>query len=193
MSYWQNYKKFFVSFQKSMYGPAATAENDLAYHYLPKLDVPAYDVLRAFELMHKGKMNGYICQGFNPLHVLPQSREDPGGAVKLKFLVSMDPLQTETAQLLGGPRRATTWPIRRRSRPRLRAADAPALPRTRARSSTPGAGCNGIGPEARLRARPSPTSGSWPAPSADEGALPEGRRGVPRSDPQSALALQGCG
>src|SRR5437660_10864770 len=29
-SYWQNYKKFFVSFQKTMYGAAAKAENDWA-------------------------------------------------------------------------------------------------------------------------------------------------------------------
>ena len=75
MSYWQNYKKFFVSFQKSMFGDAATAENDWAYHYLPKLDVPAYDLMRAFELMHNGKMNGYFCQGFNPLLVGAQSRQ----------------------------------------------------------------------------------------------------------------------
>ncbi len=31
MSYWQNYKKFFVSFQKSMWGEAATPENHFAY------------------------------------------------------------------------------------------------------------------------------------------------------------------
>ena len=30
-SYWQNYKKFFVSFQKAMWGDAATADNDWAY------------------------------------------------------------------------------------------------------------------------------------------------------------------
>ena len=48
-SYWQNYRKFFVSLQKSIYGAAATADNDWAYDYLPKLDVPAYDILRAFE------------------------------------------------------------------------------------------------------------------------------------------------
>ena len=35
-SYWQNYKKFFVSFQKFMWGEAATAQNDWAYDYLPK-------------------------------------------------------------------------------------------------------------------------------------------------------------
>ncbi len=64
-SYWQNYKKFIVSLQKSNYGPAATADNDWAYDFLPKLDVPIYDILRAFELMSQGKLNGYICQGFN--------------------------------------------------------------------------------------------------------------------------------
>jgi formate dehydrogenase major subunit len=98
MSYWQNYKKFFVSFQKSMWGDAATAENNFAYDYLPKLDVPAYDVLRAFELMHEGKMNGYFCQGFNPLLSFPNRKKITTALSKLKFLVVMDPLQTETAR-----------------------------------------------------------------------------------------------
>ena len=97
ISYWQNYKKFFVSFQKVMYGATATAENDWAYHYLPKLDVPAYDILRTFELMHKGKMNGYICQGFNPLMSVPNRAKNQAALSKLKFLVTIDPLQTETA------------------------------------------------------------------------------------------------
>ena len=39
-SYWQNYRKFFVSFQKAIYGDAARSENDWAYDWLPKLDVP---------------------------------------------------------------------------------------------------------------------------------------------------------
>lgn len=98
MSYWQNYKKFFVSFQKAMFGAAATAENDWAYHYLPKLDVPAYDLLRAFELMHQGKMHGYFCQGFNPLLSAPNRGKAHAALSKLKYLVVMDPLQTETAR-----------------------------------------------------------------------------------------------
>jgi formate dehydrogenase major subunit len=98
MSYWQNYKKFFVSFQKAMFGDAAKAENDWAYHYLPKLDVPTYDIIRAFELMSQGKINGYICQGFNPLLSAPNRGKVQKGLSKLKFLVSMDPLQTETAR-----------------------------------------------------------------------------------------------
>ena len=98
MSYWQNYKKFIVSFQKAMFGKAATAENDFAFHWLPKLDVPSYDVLRAFELMHQGKMNGYFCQGFNPLMSFPNREKITAALAKLKFLVVMDPLQTETAR-----------------------------------------------------------------------------------------------
>ncbi|RWJ97060.1 MAG: formate dehydrogenase-N subunit alpha [Mesorhizobium sp.] len=98
MSYWQNYKKFFVSFQKSMWGDAATPENDFAYDYLPKLDVPGYDLLRAFELMHQGKMNGYFCQGFNPLQAAPNKKKVIESLSKLKFLVIMDPLDTETGR-----------------------------------------------------------------------------------------------
>lgn len=98
MSFWQNYKKFFVSFQKSMWGAAATKDNDFAYDYLPKLDVPAYDVLRAFDLMHQGKMNGYFCQGFNPLLSFPNKRKLTAALSKLKFLVVFDPLETETAR-----------------------------------------------------------------------------------------------
>jgi formate dehydrogenase major subunit len=99
MSYWQNYKKFMVSFLKSMWGKAATPENDFAYQWLPKLDVPGYDMLRTFDLMHQGKVNGYFCQGFNPLLSLrPTGARSRPRLSKLKFLVVMDPLQTETAR-----------------------------------------------------------------------------------------------
>ena len=98
MSYWQNYKKFMVSFLKSMWGDAATADNNFAYDWLPKLDLPAYDVLRAFELMHEGKMNGYFCQGFNPLLSFPNRKKITAALSKLKFLVIMDPLDTETSR-----------------------------------------------------------------------------------------------
>src|SRR5713101_7985146 len=95
-SYWQNYGKFFVSFAKSMWGKAATKENDFCYDWLPKLDV-TYDVLRAFELMHQGKINGYFCQGFNPLMAFPNKKKLINALSQLKFLVVMDPLATETA------------------------------------------------------------------------------------------------
>jgi anaerobic selenocysteine-containing dehydrogenase len=96
LSYRQDYPKFFVSFQNSMYGEEATADNDFCYEWLPKLDV-VYDVLRAFELMHQGKINGYFCQGFNPLMAFPNNKKLINALSQFKFLVVMDPLATETA------------------------------------------------------------------------------------------------
>jgi len=81
-----------------MYGSAATADNDWAYDWLPKLDVSAYDVLRAFELMFQGKMNGYFCQGFNPLLAFPNRKKLTTALSKLKWLVIMDPLDIETGR-----------------------------------------------------------------------------------------------
>jgi formate dehydrogenase major subunit len=87
-----------VSFLKAMWGDAATTDNNFAYDYLPKLDVPAYDVLRIFELMNEGKVNGYFCQGFNPLLAFPNRKKITSALSKLKFLVIMDPLDTETGR-----------------------------------------------------------------------------------------------
>ena len=97
MSYWQNYPKFFVSLQKTWWGDHATAENNWAFDYLPKWDV-MYDVLRAFEMMNQGKMTGYICQGFNPVGSFPNKKKIVSGLSKLKFLITIDPLNTETAE-----------------------------------------------------------------------------------------------
>ncbi|ODU68272.1 MAG: formate dehydrogenase-N subunit alpha, partial [Lautropia sp. SCN 66-9] len=96
-SYWQNYRKFFVSFMKAMWGDAASADNQWGYDYLPKLDVPGYDILRFFDMMKSGKVNIYMCQGFNPLLSFPNRAKLTEALSKLKLLVVMDPLQTETA------------------------------------------------------------------------------------------------
>jgi len=97
LSYWQNTPKFFVSLMKSWWGDAATAQNNWAYDYLPKLD-KLYDMLQVFELMHQGKINGYIAQGFNPLAAAPNKAKITAAFSKLKFLVVMDPLATETSE-----------------------------------------------------------------------------------------------
>jgi formate dehydrogenase major subunit len=97
VSYWQNYNKFAVSFFKAMYGDKATAENSYGYEWFPKLDV-VYDHLRQFELMHQGKINGYICQGYNPLMSTPHKAKIISALSKLKWLVSIDPLETDTAR-----------------------------------------------------------------------------------------------
>lgn len=48
-------------------------------------------------MMNKGEVNGYICQGFNPLASFPNKNKIISALSKLKFLVTIDPLNTETA------------------------------------------------------------------------------------------------
>lgn len=98
ISYYQNTRKLFVSFMKALYGDAATQENNWAFDWLPKLDIPLYDIIKAFEMMNAGQMTGYICQGFNPLQAFPDRGKIRRGLSKLKFLVTMDPLDTETSR-----------------------------------------------------------------------------------------------
>ena len=97
VSYWQNFGKFFVSLMKAWYGDAAKRENNWCYDWLPKLD-KTYDVLQVFENMYQGQMNGYICQGFNPLASFPNKAKITAALSKLKYLVIIDPLATETSE-----------------------------------------------------------------------------------------------
>ena len=97
MSYWQNYGKFFVSNMKAWFGDAATEKNNWCYDWLPKLD-KGYDILQVFENMNNGQVNGYFCQGFNPLASAPCKVKVSGSLAKLKYLVIIDPLTTETSE-----------------------------------------------------------------------------------------------
>jgi formate dehydrogenase major subunit len=96
MNFWQNYPKFMVSLLKAWWGPAAEKENQFAYAYLPKAD-RAYDMMAIGELMVEGKLTGLVAQGHNPLASLPDKRKLLAGLSKLKFLVTIDPLATETS------------------------------------------------------------------------------------------------
>ncbi|MFT0212595.1 formate dehydrogenase-N subunit alpha [Pseudomonas sp. F1_0610] len=96
VNYWKNTPKFFISLMKSLWGDKATAANNWGYDWLPKWD-REYDVLTTMELMHQGKMNGYLVQGFNPLAAFPDSNKAREALSKLKFMVVMDPLKTESA------------------------------------------------------------------------------------------------
>ncbi len=97
MAFTQNFPKWYTSLMKAYYGDAATKDNNFAYDWTPKRD-GAYDVLAMFELMHQGKLNGFICQGFNPLAAVPNKKKLSAGLAKLKYMVVMDPLETETSE-----------------------------------------------------------------------------------------------
>ncbi len=97
MNFPQNFPKWNTSLMKAWYGNAATDKNDFCYDWLPKKDA-AYDVLAIFERMHQGKINGFVCQGFNPLAAVSNKKKVGDGLAKLKYLVIIDPLVTDTSE-----------------------------------------------------------------------------------------------
>ena len=97
MNFGTNFSKWHTSQMKAWYGTAATKDNGFCYDWLPKRDA-AYDVLAMFERMNQGKMNGFVVQGFNPLAALPNKKKVGMAMAKLKFLVVIDPLRTESSE-----------------------------------------------------------------------------------------------
>jgi formate dehydrogenase major subunit len=97
MTFTQNFPKWHTSLMKTYYGDKATADNGFAYDWIPKRD-GAYDILAIFERMHQGKVNGFLVQGFNPLAAVPNKKKLSAALAKLKYLVVMDPLETETGE-----------------------------------------------------------------------------------------------
>ncbi len=97
MNFPQNYPKWWTSLMKSFYGKEATPENDFCYDWMPKKDA-SYDVLAMFDRMYQGKMTGFVCQGFNPLASVANKKKVGDALAKLKYLVIMDPLVTETSE-----------------------------------------------------------------------------------------------
>src|SRR5205085_11802624 len=93
--YWANMPKFLVSYLKSMYGAAATAENDFGWAWHPKI-LGDHSHIACFAAMAEGKVKGMCCVGQNPATSLN------GGATRqalrqLDWLVVKDNWLTETA------------------------------------------------------------------------------------------------
>ena len=97
VNYYRNTSKFFVSMMKTFYGDKATKENGWGFDFLPKVD-RIYDPITHVKMMHDGELNGWILQGFNVLNSLPNKNKTVAGMSKLKYLVVMDPLQTESSE-----------------------------------------------------------------------------------------------
>ncbi len=97
MNFGQNLPKWYVSLHKAWWGNAATKENGFAYDFMPKL-AGASDVLSIFDQMYQGKINGFLCQGFNPLASVANKKKVSDALAKLKYMVVMDPLATDTSE-----------------------------------------------------------------------------------------------
>src|SRR5712692_3439672 len=113
MNYWQNYDKFMVSLLKAAYGKASTKENDFGYDWLPKVD-GNYSWMYICDDMYRGNSTraggkepgpeGFISFGMNPVGLGPNSKKWIGALSKLKWLVVVENVETETAIFWKAPK-----------------------------------------------------------------------------------------
>ncbi len=102
MNYWGNYPKFFVSQLKAWFGEHAQAGNDFGYHYLAK---PQDDAtwLSIWDQAFKGRLEGFIALGFNPLLAGPDVPRLLQAMSKLKWKVVIDPFMLDSAEFWKAP------------------------------------------------------------------------------------------
>jgi formate dehydrogenase major subunit len=93
--YWGNMPKFAVSYLKSMYGAAATKDNDFGYDWHPKI-LGDHSHLPMFVAMNDGKVKGMLLIGQNPATSL-NARLERAGLRKLEWLVVKDNWLHESA------------------------------------------------------------------------------------------------
>ncbi len=94
--WWANFDKYIISFLKSYYGDAATAENDYCFDYLPRV-TGDHSHFGYWLDMADGKMEGLFIMGQNPAVGAPNSRLERKALAKLKWLVVRDLVETEPA------------------------------------------------------------------------------------------------
>jgi len=101
-NYWSNTSKFAVSFLKAMYGPAATKENDFAFHYLPKID-RNYSWVNIWNDMYEGKVKGIFAFGMNGVMIGPDSNKNIDALKKADWLVVCEIYPDETSEFWRAP------------------------------------------------------------------------------------------
>lgn len=97
-----NYKKFLVSLMKTMYGDAATADNEFCYSWIPKPRVNSA-WLTAHDEARAGRLEGIIYGGFHGVSVGPDSTRMAESLGGLKWLVALDPLPTTGSEFWRRP------------------------------------------------------------------------------------------
>jgi formate dehydrogenase major subunit len=95
-SYWSNFPKFIVSQLKAWFGDAATADNDFAYDFLPKI-VGDHSHIPTLVEMHQGNIQGFFAMGQNPAVGGQNAGLQRQALARLKWLVVRDLYETETA------------------------------------------------------------------------------------------------
>jgi formate dehydrogenase major subunit len=94
--YWANMPKFLVSYLKSMYGPAATRENEFGFGWHPRISGD-HSHLPMMVAMADGKVKGMFAMGQNPAVGGQNARLQRRALARLEWLVVKDNFETETA------------------------------------------------------------------------------------------------
>jgi len=103
-NWWQNKPKYMASFLKSMFGEAATKENDFGYPWMPKIDDgKTYTWLDIFDEMYKGNFKGFFAWGQNPACSGANSNKTRQALAKLDWMVNVNIFDNETASFWKGP------------------------------------------------------------------------------------------
>jgi len=93
--YWARTPSFMISYLKSMYGDAATPDNDFGYAWHPKI-IGDHSHMPMFVAMNEGRVKGMLCIGQNPATSL-NAKLERAALGKLEWLVVKDNWLQETA------------------------------------------------------------------------------------------------
>ncbi len=103
-NWWQNRPKYVVSFLKSMFGDAATPENEFGYGWMPKLeDGKAYSWLDLFDAMYKKELKGFFSWGQNPACSGGNANKTREAMANLEWMVVVNLFDNETSSFWKGP------------------------------------------------------------------------------------------
>jgi formate dehydrogenase major subunit len=95
-AYWANMPQFMVSYLKSVYGAAATPENDFGYAWHPRISADHSHMPMMLQMMD-GKVRGMFAMGQNPAVGGQNAGLQRKALAKLEWLVVKDNFETETA------------------------------------------------------------------------------------------------
>ena len=94
--WWWNLDKYIVSLLKAYYGEAATKENGFGFDWLPRI-TGDHSHQGYWSEMADGKVEGLFVMGQNPAVGAPNAKFERRALAKLKWLVVLDMVETETA------------------------------------------------------------------------------------------------
>ena len=94
--WWWNVDKYIVSLLKAYYGDAATKANDFGFDWLPRV-TGDHSHQGYWNEMADGKVEGLFVMGQNPAVGAPNAKFERRALAKLKWLVVLEMVETETA------------------------------------------------------------------------------------------------